>query len=449
MIATIEISRRSGVPMLYLGNPGVGKTTIVEMYAEYCFKKYKHTAGFHIETLNMADKMHVESVIGSAFDRSEILGYMVNDSVKDPDFLTMKDPEWYHRILQYEEKGVPSFLFIDEIPTTPKDVQGSLYRLIFDRILNSGHTLPESCIIVSAGNYKANLPVMCDITSPSLNRFCIINFQPRSFKELIEEASQEEEDLIADLPDFETIEITKEYRAAARQFSKEVLLTIENTYNGGDTSKGIMDVNNTEYASVYDAEYSDGKAVYNFISKRTIGYFHRCFCAMASMGIKDKDVIGQIADGLLGLGFNSFSEIKELNAYRKFLRNQVAQGLESFRKGKTSKEKYVSKETTIAGKVEELSLVLDSITSEETSDLIANTVFEIVKTFPDFKSEGYKAIFENITPEKIGRLKADLAAIEKFGEILNGLPVSEDRDRTLAIVQKIVGDYKFYALTAN
>ena len=52
MIATIEISRRSKVPMLYLGNPGVGKTTIVNMYAEYCYKQYKTPQQFHIEEIS-------------------------------------------------------------------------------------------------------------------------------------------------------------------------------------------------------------------------------------------------------------------------------------------------------------------------------------------------------------------------------------------------------------
>lgn len=452
MIATIEISRRSKVPMLYLGNPGVGKTTIVNMYAEYCYKQYKTPQQFHIEEISskdLADKMHVESVIGSAFDRSEILGYMVNDSVKNPGFLTMKDPEWYHRILQYEEKGIPSFLFIDEIPTTPKDVQGSLYRLIFERVLNSGHTLPDDCIIVSAGNYKANLPVMCDITSPSLNRFCIINFQPRSFKELILEASQKKEDLTKDLPVFKTTEMTKEYCDKALEYSTNVLLSLEETYSGSDTSKGMMDCNNTNLADVYDGDYAEGKAVYNFISKRTIGYFHSCFAAMASMGIKDKDVIGQIVDGLIGLGFNSFAEIKELNAYRKFVKNQTIEALKAFEKGKIEKEKFSFTESTIAGKVEELSLVRDEITSSETADAVSEIIFEIVQRFPTSEEAGYDAIFKDLNNEKIAQMKADFTALEKFKLILNDLPKSKDRESTVSMLDLIIKKYKFYMLTAN
>lgn len=451
LISTIEISRRSRVPMLYLGNPGYGKTTIVNMYAEYCYKQYNKEFSFHVEEVKAAeiDKMHVESVIGSAFDRSEILGYMVNDPSKDPDFLTMKDPEWYHRIIEYEKKGIPSFLFIDEIPTTPKDVQGSLYRLIFERVLNSGHKLPEDCVIISAGNYKANLPVQCDITSPSLTRFCIINLQPRSFKELIEEASLDLEERIENLPSFKTTELTKDFRKRAKEFSKDVLNAIEDTYSGADTSKGEMDVNNTDLAGMYDAEYSDGKAVYNVLNMRTIGYFHDCFAAIASMGITDKDVIGQIVDGLIGLGFNSFSDYKELNAYRKFAKARVVEALKNFKNNKKeeSKFEFTAEENSISAKVEKLSLVRDSLTSSNTADAMSNIVVSAIVSFPIEPNAMYETVLSH--PERVSELKSDLNALEKFSLMLDELPNSKSKTDSLSLINNILDTYKFYKIASN
>jgi MoxR-like ATPase len=99
MLTGFELSRISGVPMLYLGNPGMGKTTIVNLWAK-------------------RNGYHVESLIGSAFDRSEILGYMVNDG-SGTDYLRTKAPEWFHTITGLEKKGTPSVLFIDEIAGAP------------------------------------------------------------------------------------------------------------------------------------------------------------------------------------------------------------------------------------------------------------------------------------------------------------------------------------------
>ena len=53
MLTGFELSRISGVSMLYLGNPGMGKTTIVNLWAK-------------------RNGYHVESLIGSAFDRSDL-----------------------------------------------------------------------------------------------------------------------------------------------------------------------------------------------------------------------------------------------------------------------------------------------------------------------------------------------------------------------------------------
>src|SRR5574344_2553425 len=123
MITAIEVSKASKVPMLFLANPGFGKTTVINEYAA-------------------KNGYHVESLIGSSFDRAEVLGYMVN---RGGDCLEVLEPQWFHEIMEQEKNKIPSILFIDEISTAPNDVQGSLYRLIFERTIGNGKKLPDDC----------------------------------------------------------------------------------------------------------------------------------------------------------------------------------------------------------------------------------------------------------------------------------------------------------------
>ena len=104
----------------------------------------------------------------------------------------------------------------------PRDVQASLYRLIFERTIGNGHMLPDSTIIASASNYKENLPVMCDITSPNLNRFCIVNLEPTDFESLYTEFLQEPQDLKKDLPEFQNNELTPEMMQKTAQEVRRV-----------------------------------------------------------------------------------------------------------------------------------------------------------------------------------------------------------------------------------
>ena len=81
VITAIEITKRSGVPTLYMSNPGYGKTTTICSYARKM-------------------GMHVEELIGSQYSQDEILGFQ---SRTNKSYLEVLEPEWYHRIMAYSE----------------------------------------------------------------------------------------------------------------------------------------------------------------------------------------------------------------------------------------------------------------------------------------------------------------------------------------------------------
>ena len=429
MLTGFELSRISGVPMLYLGNPGMGKTTIVNLWAK-------------------RNGYHVESLIGSAFDRSEILGYMVNDGA-GTDYLRTKAPEWFHTITEFEKTGIPSVLFIDEIAGAPKDVQASLYRLIFERTIGFGQKLPESTIIASDSNYKDNLPSMCDITAPNLNRFCLINFGPQSFEGLYTEFLQKADAIEKFLPDFDHRELSEEIKEKASLAVRGIFEKLNSTYYAKDSSKSQLNFANKRLNNVFTGEYSKNGEVYNFISGRTIGYFWDIFCAMYSIGLSNAEYIGKFIDGLIGLGFNSFSDIQELNAYRKFIRELTKDALNELW-GKKKKQKTFSynSKLSLAENIDALITLQDKLESEEAEDACMQIVSEIEEEFKTDTDSISKLLFINKKSKaELIKLRKDYDAIEIFYLIASEALSSSKKNSTLSKLNEIITTYKFYMNT--
>jgi hypothetical protein len=429
MLTGFELSRISGVPMLYLGNPGMGKTTIVNLWA-------KHNG------------YHVESLIGSAFDRSEILGYMVNDGA-GCEYLRTKAPEWFHTITELEKNGIPSVLFIDEIAGAPKDVQASLYRLIFERTIGNGQKLPESTIIASASNYKDNLPSMCDITAPNLNRFCLINFGPQSFEGLYTEFLQKADAIEKFLPDFDHRELSEEIKEKASLAVRGIFEKLNSTYYAKDSSKSQLNFANKRLNNVFTGEYSKNGEVYNFISGRTIGYFWDIFCAMYSIGLSNAEYIGKFIDGLIGLGFNSFSDIQELNAYRKFIRELTKDALNELW-GKKKKQKTFSynSKLSLAENIDALITLQDKLESEEAEEACMQIVSEIEAEFKTDTDSISKLLFINKKSKaELIKLRKDYYAIEIFYLIASEALSASKKNSTLSKLNEIITTYKFYMNT--
>src|SRR5574344_1997927 len=247
LIATsIEFSKISKLPVLFLSNPGYGKTSTINEYA--------YLNGYH-----------VESLIGSRFSPEEILGYQVNNG---GDHLQVLQPEWYSRIIEKDKEGIPSILFLDEISTAPDAVQGSLLQLVFERAIGNGKKLPESCIVLSAANYKSNLPTMFNIMAPTLNRFVLVNLDLNLIKpgNVIAEFTQTEEERKASFPTFKVKKLSKDNVEKSITLMREFYQTLIVSFYDKTTSKGFIDLNNTHYDEIYDTE----GPVYNFISGRTI-----------------------------------------------------------------------------------------------------------------------------------------------------------------------------------
>jgi hypothetical protein len=334
IFTALSLTEYTKVPVLFLGSPGVAKTTGVRLWAE--------TFGYKVTTL-----------IGTQRVAEEILGYMVNDTTERR--LITYTPDWFDEIAENKKAGFKTLLFVDELSQAPDNVQGAMLQLIFDRRVGGrDNYLPDDTVVVAAANYKGNIPPQCSIQAPTLNRFAIINVNPVDGIGLIDEFLQTEDARRANIPVFQRIEISDTISNTVRDELKSVLTQLVSTYVRQDEKTVVLDFNNTQFNEMFDR---DGP-IYNFISGRTISYLYRMALGMIHLGIVrkvHKKRIEAVCLGLAGLGTNSFTTDKEredfqvslTTGFQKVLRRSVESNMNEINaleidfKGKTV-EKCIS-----------------------------------------------------------------------------------------------------------
>lgn len=159
IFTALKVSEISKVPVLIMSNPGLGKSTSVEMFAE--------VRDYHLTLLR-----------GNSTSPEEVLGFDVFDNtIKDAKSTKHLRPTWFAEILEVAEKGGKTLLFLDEITTCHSAIQAALLHLVFERKVGS-ERLPEDTLIVSAGNYAQNLSNSMEMLPPLMNRFMIFNITP-------------------------------------------------------------------------------------------------------------------------------------------------------------------------------------------------------------------------------------------------------------------------------
>lgn len=439
IITAFQITKetKNKVPMLLLSNPGLAKTSIINEIGQHY--------GYN-----------VVSVIGSGFENNEILGFQVNEP--GIEHLITKNPTWYQNIIDNEKKGIPSILFIDEISVCPSLVQGALYRLIFERTIGNGNMLPEDCVIMSAGNYKENLPSYCDITSPALNRFCIINLCPENYMEFLEEFSQDEEERIADWPEFKKQNIPnieKQARTAVKTMMSELFDCYANV---ADTTKGCLNITNKEIANMFDGEYSPNGEVYNFISGRTYEYLQKSVAACVNLNVSPKSIfVRKMTEGLIGAGTGSFTDAKQVASYLKSVTKKVSDLIKNLKDNKTdtaaSDYNVFQGETEIAQRIEKLSLFVDGNSFNSIDVLKAFKVLftQIQDKYPtnNIHKTMNEMLGEGVDDEKraiaYASFSQDIISIEQLIRVVKDNINNAEALAATNILETIINEYKFYA----
>jgi DNA polymerase III delta prime subunit len=307
MVNAISLSKESDIPFLLVGNPGFGKTTVVHAWAKQ-------------------NGYHVEEIMGSSFSRDEVLGYMVNVNGS----LEMLEPFWFKRIKKLSDEGIKSVLFIDELSTTGGDVQSSLLRLIFERTIGNGESLPEGTIVMSAANYKANLPGYCDVSSPAANRFCIINLEEASLETMVDDYVINEMPTPKS-PKFGTINPSNMAKIRLRigNSMKKTFIKYSSSEDGGNVLNPL-----NHNLQIYDVENDiNTKRLANFISGRSLNFLLRVLVSIARSDIEETEpLIRGVVEGLVGAGTNTFPSETVQEAYISYMTDSFTDDVAKIRK---------------------------------------------------------------------------------------------------------------------
>ena len=142
-IKAVSVAVQAGVPVMLIGGPGIGKTSVIEQMAE---------------TLDLP----IEVVIGSVREPSDFVGLPVvhNGQVK------LAPPRWAENLVM-EGKGV---LLLDELSTSPPATQSAQLRVVLDRVVGD-LKLPDAVAIIACSNPPETTSGAFELTAPMANRF--------------------------------------------------------------------------------------------------------------------------------------------------------------------------------------------------------------------------------------------------------------------------------------
>lgn len=307
IFTALKVSEVSKVPVLIMSNPGLGKSTTVEMFAK--------VRGYELHLLR-----------GNSTTPEEIMGYDVADTnLKVPTTRHLR-PAWYTEILQTSENGGKSLLFLDEITTANEYVQAALLHLVFERKVGR-ERLPEDTLIVSAGNYAQNLSNSMQMLPPLMNRFMIYNITP-TYKDLdtflckyegaLASSDGKPKNYMSELHttmkklDSQELTIPEDQLCKIGEYiERGIKMTVKSLMTSGSKS---VDLSITDLQNIY-ADAENETKLYGFITFRTLNYLRdvtlASYICFGKAGITSDNYRNMI-DGLCGIGLSRDSKSKDV-----------------------------------------------------------------------------------------------------------------------------------------
>jgi hypothetical protein len=148
VLRAVRAAARARVPVLLWGEPGIGKTAVVE-------------------SLAAADLAPLEVVVGSLREPSDLNGLPVVGPDGDVSFAP---PAWARRLVEAGR----GWLFLDELSTSPPAVQAAMLRVCKEGWVGDLR-LPDEVVRVAAANDLRTAADGWQLAPATANRFCHVD----------------------------------------------------------------------------------------------------------------------------------------------------------------------------------------------------------------------------------------------------------------------------------
>lgn len=145
----LDLCVAAGIPAILWGNPGEGKTSMIESAA--------------------ARGVHVETVILSQSEPSDLAGLPVVSPVGD---VVLAPPSWTRRLADHDG---PALCFFDEFSTATPALQAAALRVLTHREVGNLQ-LPGTVTFVAAANPVEVSAAGWDLAAPTSSRFVHLDF---------------------------------------------------------------------------------------------------------------------------------------------------------------------------------------------------------------------------------------------------------------------------------
>lgn len=267
---------QTGVPVLWMGKPGIGKSSIIEGGARNL------GLDCHVEILSISEPCEVGGLL-----RGE-----VGENGKHGRAVRLL-PEWFVR---FQEKG-EGVLFLDELTTAPPMNQAAALRLIRDRAIGDVR-LPESVLIIAAANPPDLAAGGCELEPAMANRFCHLDWAP-SYEDWTQ-------GMLAGFPDFKPKKLPKDWTANLHEVKSMVASFIK-----------------TMPTLLHDVPKEMSARSGAWPSQRTWEYAAKVMCACRSVNVDDIPYLS----GLVGPGaanaFNTWRSQMDIATPEEILKSPL------------------------------------------------------------------------------------------------------------------------------